>query len=139
MPQDNLTTKPASAANLINIESLVNSYNAKLDEITAEMRQHKDMLQSLLDNDPEYQKLHTEVTKLNKHKTIAKQKVLKSPAAASTVDKLSDYQSQLREIKTALSDYLTQYVALSGTSQIEAPNGTVLQIIYSARLVRKKA
>ncbi len=124
------------ALNLINIESMITNYNTRFDEIQKEFKEHKEMLAGILENDDEYQTINEEATKQAKLKTIAKQKVLKQPEAAKLQDKLKEYQSQVREIKTALSDYLAQYVALSGTNQIEGPDGVVRQIIYTAKLVK---
>lgn len=132
MPNDNQT------ANLINIESLINNFNSRLDSLQNELKQHKEMLSSLLDNDQEYQEASKEAQKLAKLKTIAKQKVIKQPEAARIQDKINDYQSQVKEVKVGLSDYLSQYVSLSGSSQIEGPDGVLRQIIYTAKLVKAK-
>lgn len=131
MPKDNQTSQT-----LISVESLINSYNSRLDTLQTEQKQFKEMLNSILDNDTEYQTAAKEASKLAKLKTIAKQKVLKLPEAAQTVDKMKECQMQLREIKTALSDYLSQYVTLSGTNQIEGIDGVLRQIVYTAKLVK---
>jgi len=131
MPKDNQTSQT-----LISVESLINSYNSRLDTLQAEQKQFKEMLNSILDNDVDYQTAAKEASKLAKLKTLAKQKVLKLPEAAQTVDKMKECQMQLREIKTALSDYLSQYVTLSGTNQIEGVDGVLRQIVYTAKLVK---
>ena len=112
---------------------MITSYNARFDEIQKEFKEQKEMLAAILENDDEYQTINEEATKQAKLKTIAKQKALKAPEAAVLQDKIKEYQSQIREIKTALSDYLAQYVSLSGTNQIEGPDGVVRQIIYTAK------
>ena len=53
------------------------------------------------------------------------------------VEKAKDLQNQIKELKVALSDYLSQYVTLSGSTQIELPDGTMRDIIYTARMVTK--
>lgn len=133
-----MSTNENTAGNLLSIESLINNYNARFDEIQKEFKEHKDMMAGILENDDEYQTINEEATKQAKLKTIAKQKVLKQPEAAQLQDKIKEYQSQIREIKTALSDYLGQYVALAGTNQIEGPDGVVRQIIYTAKLIKLK-
>ena len=127
-----------NAQTLISVESLINSYHLKLEELSGQMRQYRDMLDGLLDNDPEYREIAQSVDKQNKLKKIAKEKVLKHPESLSTVDKIKDCQSQIREAKKSLSDYLTQYITLSGARQIERPDGVLMEIIYSAKLIRKK-
>lgn len=125
------------AIDLLNIESLINSHDSRLDILQKELKTQKNMLSDLLENDEEYAKISEETSKLNKQKTIVKQKALKSPAAMPLVDKIKDAQNQIKELRVALSDYLAQYVNLSGTNQIEGADGIVRQIVYSAKLVKK--
>jgi len=68
---------------------------------------------------------------------IAKQKVLKSSESAALVEKIKDYQAQVKELRVALSDYLAQYVTLSGINQIEGSDGVLRTIVYTAKLVKK--
>lgn len=132
MPNDN------QATNLLNIESLINNFNARLETLQKEAKEHKEMLASILDNDAEFQEASKEAAKLAKLKTIAKQKVIKQPETAKLQDKINDYLSQIKEVRVGLSDYLSQYVSLSGSSQIEGPDGVLRQIVYSAKLVKAK-
>jgi hypothetical protein len=122
---------------LINIESLINSHDSKLEALQKELKTHKGMLSDLLENNQDYAKTSEEAAKLTKLKTIAKQKVLKLPSAVSLVEKVKDCQMQVKELKIALSDYLAQYVNLSGTNQIEGSDGVLRQIVYTAKLVKK--
>jgi hypothetical protein len=123
-------------SNLLNIESLINSYNARLENLTKESNQYREMVNALLENDDEYQKVSEEAKKVAKVKTQAKAKVLQKSEAIGTVEKLKDIQSQIHEAKNALSDYLSQYISLAGTNQIEGPDGILRKIIYTAKLVK---
>jgi hypothetical protein len=125
------------ATTLISIESLINSHDLKLVELQKELSTYKAMLNDLLENNEDYVKASQEAGKLTKLKTIAKQKVLATPSAVSTVDKIKDISSQVKELRVALSDYLSQYVSLSGSNQFEGADGVTRQIVYSAKLVKK--
>lgn len=126
-----------NAANLLNIESLIKSHDTHLDSLTKELRTQKEMLDAILDNDEEYRTSATEASKYTKLKTVAKQKVLKRQECVTLVDKIKDYQAQIKELKVALSDYLSQYVTLSGINQIEGSDGVLRTIVYTAKLVKK--
>lgn len=132
MPDEN------QVQNLLNIESLINTATVRLDEISRQLHEQKSMIDALLENNAEYQEIEKESKKQAKLKTSAKQNILSAPEAKSTLDKLKENQIQAKELKIALSDYLAQYVALSGTNQIEGPDGVVRQIIYTAKLVKTK-
>jgi len=134
----NENQNPNQVANLLNIENLINSSTARFDVLDKEYQEQKSMLDSILDSDIEYQETAQEAKKLAKVKTIAKQKVMARPEAARLVDKIRDSQMQIKELKTAMSDYLAQFVILSGTNQIEGPDGVLRQIIYTAKLVKTK-
>jgi hypothetical protein len=130
MPDEN------QAQNIVNIESLINSASAKLNDLSYELKEHKATLDEILDSNVEYQEVEKEAKKQAKLKAVARQKALSVSEAQSTMEKLKDTQIQLREIKTALSDYLAQYVSISGTNQIEGPDGVLRKIIYTAKLVK---
>ncbi len=131
-------TDTTQASTLINVESLIKSYYQKLNSLTQEFRQVKDMLQGTLDSDSEYHQMDLDAKKATKLKTIAKQKMMNISANADFQEKIKDYQQQLRELKVGLSDYLTQYVNLSGTNKIETVDGSLLEIVTNAKLVKKK-
>lgn len=133
MPEEN------KAQTLINVESMINSSNSRLDVLVKEFREKKGMLSGVLESADDFQKLEEEYKKQAKIKTIAKQKILASPSTAKIVEDIKDLQLQIKELKTALSDYLSQFVILSGTNQIEGPDGVLRQIIYSAKLVKSKS
>jgi len=130
-------TDSNAAANLLNIESLIKNHDQHLDSLSKELRTQKEMLDAILDNDEEYRSTATEANKYAKLKTVAKQKVLKRPEAVTLVDKIKDYQAQIKELRVALSDYLSQYVVISGTNQIEGSDGVLRQIVYTAKLAKK--
>jgi seryl-tRNA synthetase len=121
---------------LINCESLINTSCVRYDEIKKQTKDLKSQLDSILENDAEYQDLCDQVNKLNNLKKIAKQKVMQREEVKSLDEKIKDGNHQVKEIKVALSDYLAQYVILSGTNQIEMADGVIRQIIYSAKLVK---
>lgn len=132
-----MTDTTNAANNLLSIENLVKSHDQRLDTLTKELKTHKEMLDGILDNDEEYKTSATEASKYTKLKTIAKQKVLKRSESVALVEKIKDYQAQVKELRVALSDYLAQYVTLSGSNQIEGSDGVLRTIVYTAKLVKK--
>jgi len=126
------------AQNIINMESLIASASSKLNDLTYEVKEHKAMIDEVLENNTEFQEIDKEAKKQAKLRAAARQKALNVPEAKSAIEKLKETQVQLKEVKIALSDYLSQYVTLSGSNQIEGPDGVVRKIIYTAKLVQAK-
>jgi len=52
------------------------------------------------------------------------------------VEKVKDLSAETKELKVALSDYLSQYVTLSGSNQFEGKDGVIRKIVYSAKLIK---
>lgn len=133
------TTNPSQALNIVSIENLINTSTARLNELSRELFDHKEMLASLLDNDLEYREAKMASDKTAKETKAVRAKFVRQPEPAKVQEKIRDYQIQMKELKNALSDYLTQYVTLSGNKQIETPDGALMEIVYNAKLVKKKA
>lgn len=125
------------ASTLLNIESLIHSHQEHLELLTKDLKIQKNMLDNIFDADEEYRQAADAAAKASKLKTQARQKVLASPAAKSQAEKIKDQQIQSKELKLALSDYLSQYVTISGTNQIESPDGSIYDIVYNAHLSKK--
>jgi DNA repair exonuclease SbcCD ATPase subunit len=126
------------AINLLSVESLINTSTVRVEEIQKELREFKEMINSVLENDDEYQEALKEAKKTAKNKSVAKERLIRLPENVQLVEKIKEHQHQMKELRIALSDYLAQYVSLSGTNQIEGPDGVLRQIIYTAKLVKTK-
>jgi len=122
---------------LTSIKNLIHSHNTRLENLQKELKTHKMMLEALLENDKEYQEAAAAATSATKLKTQAKAKVLSVTDAKNQVEKIKEQQMEAKELKIALSDYLSQYVVLSGSNQIESPDGQVFDIVSSAHLSKK--
>ncbi|KKR68425.1 MAG: hypothetical protein UU09_C0009G0007 [Microgenomates group bacterium GW2011_GWA2_40_6] len=130
---------PNSTSSTLNsIESLIHSHQTRLESLSKELKTHKLMLESIMEANKEYQEIADAAAKAVKLKSQAKQKVLTNPEAKSQMEKIKDELIEVKELKIALSDYLSQYVTLSGSNQIESPDGFVYDIIYNAHLTKKK-
>jgi hypothetical protein len=121
---------------LNSIENLIHSHNTRLEALQKELKTHKMMLDALLENDKEYQEAASASAAAAKLKTQAKAKVLSVTDAKNQVEKIKEQQVEAKELKIALSDYLSQYVVLSGSTQIESPDGQVFDIVSNAHLTK---
>lgn len=121
---------------LNSIENLIHSHNTRLEALQKELKTHKMMLEAVLENDKEFQEAANGAAAATKLKTQAKAKVLANTDTKNQVEKIKEQQVEAKELKIALSDYLSQYVVLSGSTQIESPDGQVFDIVSNAHLTR---
>ncbi len=131
------TPTDSSATVIESLESLIRENIAKIDTLTQESNKHKEMIDSVLGNDETY-KQHEEAAKAAaKVKTATKQEILKRPDVAHVDAKYKEIVAEIKEIKESMNSYLQEYRRLSGSDEIETPNGA-MQIVYNARLIKRK-
>jgi hypothetical protein len=122
---------------LLELEATIKNHISLIDKNKAELKKEREMLESALLNDETY-RLHTEeAKKAAKTKALTKYQIMQLPANKGLADKVKDLAAQTRELDGALSDYLREYMRMSGTNEIETDEGEVREIIYVAKLVKK--
>ena len=124
---------------LLELEKTIKNHITLIDKNKAELKKQREMLESALQNDETY-RTHSETAKeAAKVKAKTKSQILQQPANKQLADKVHELSSEIRELNTALSDYLREYMRMSGTNEIETDDGEVREIVYVAKLVKKKS
>lgn len=137
-----IATDPAASTDngatvLLELEATIKNHISLIDKNKAELKKQREMLESALLNDETY-RLHTEeAKKAAKTRALTKYQIMQLPANKGLADKVKDLAAQTRELDSALSDYLREYMRMSGTNEIETDEGEVREIIYVAKLVKK--
>lgn len=122
---------------LLELETTIKNHISLIDKNKAELKKEREMLESALLNDETY-RLHTEETKkAAKTKALTKYQIMQLPANKVLADKVKDLSAATKELDSALSDYLREYMRMSGTNEIETEGGEIREIIYVAKLVKK--
>lgn len=127
-----------SATILESLESMIRGNLVKLQKLSEELKQHREMIDSALGNDEVYKQHAEEAKKASKVKTATKQQILKRPENAALAEKAKEVAAEIKEIKESMNSYLQEYQRLSGTSEIDDPNGVPLQIVSYTKLVRRR-
>ena len=123
---------------LESLESLIKENLARIDKLSEEARQQKEMIDSVLLNDETYKQHEETAKKAAKIKSATKQEILKRPDVTHVVAKYNEITAEVKEIKESMSSYLQEYRRLSGSDEIEDANGEPMQIVYKAVLVKRK-
>lgn len=127
-----------SAQVLLTLESTIKQHIAQIDRNKAELKKQREMLESALLNDETY-RLHTEeAKKAAKQKAQTKFQILEQQENKVLAEKVKDLSSDVRSLNSALSEYLREYARMSGTNEIETDDGEVREIVYVAKLVKKR-
>lgn len=122
---------------LLELEATIKNHISLIDKNKAELKKQREMLESALLNDETY-RLHTEeAKKAAKTKSLTKYQIMQLPVNKGLVEKVKDLAAETRGLNNALSDYLREYMRISGTNEIETDGGEVREIVYVAKLVKK--
>jgi len=122
---------------LLELEKTIKNHITLIDKNKAELKKQREMLESALLNDETYRLQTEEAKKTAKTKALTKYQIMQLPANKVLADNVRDLAAQTRELNSALSDYLREYMRMSGTNEIETDDGEVREIVYVAKLVKK--
>ncbi|MFH0750053.1 MAG: hypothetical protein V1917_04055 [Candidatus Gottesmanbacteria bacterium] len=122
---------------LINLESSIKEHIASIDKSKQELKKLKEMLADTYRNDSTYQEHDATVKEATKIRSKTKSELLKQPAVADLSAKVKELSGELRDYQAALSDYLREYMRLSGSNEIEGDDGEVREIVYVAKLIKR--
>lgn len=125
-----------AASTLITITNLIQNYISQINDTQAKLKEHRQMIDDALNNDETYKKHSDEAKAATKIKLGTKKQIMNQPNMRELAEKVKDLSADLKAAKESLSQYLTQYRELSGSNQFEDGKGEVLDIVYTARLVR---
>ena len=136
-PDASAVSTESGATILLELETTIKNHIAQIDKNKVELRKQREMLESALLNDETY-RLHTDdAKKAAKIKMQTKFQIMQLPANKGLADKVKTLAAEIKELDGALSDYLREYMRMSGTNEIETDEGDVREIIYIAKLVKK--
>lgn len=123
---------------ILNLETLIKSHTSGIDKRKEEAKKYNEMIEDILRNDATY-KLHAEKAKeATRLKTNTKQHIFRTPQVADIANKLKAVKQEAKEMEASLSDYLREYQRMSGVNEIEGEDGEVREIVYIAKLVKRR-
>ena len=137
----NIMDTPAdnSVQVLLDLEQLIKTHVANIEKGKGELKKLKEMLTSALENDETYRLHNEEAKKSAKQKAATKYQIIQQQQNRELDEKIKSLSTEIKELDTALSDYLREYARMSGTNEIETSDGEVREIVYVAKLVKKSS
>ena len=124
---------------LLSLEELIKNHIQSLDKLQDDLKKHRQMFSDAFENSESYRELEKQVKEANKQKSQAREQIIKQPAMQSLAQKIKDFNTDLKEKKSALSDYLLEYQRMSGATEIEGHDGQVREIINNAKLIKRSS
>lgn len=128
-----------AAAAMLNLEELIKNHIDSLDKLRLEMKEQREMYEDSFNNNPTYREHVEKVKEATKGRSQVRQQIAKQPSVAVLDQKIKDMRFDIKEKQQTLSDLLADYKEQTGATSIETRNGQVLEIVSTARLVRKNS
>src|SRR6266699_3683545 len=136
---ENVAAGSDQAATLLSLEELIKNHVASIDKLRIELKQIRETFEDSFNNNPTYRELNEQAKEANKRKSQQKQQITKQPSVAMLSQKVKDLRFDMNEQSKTLSDLLQDYKEQTGATQIELPNGKVMEIVSTLRLVQKNS
>lgn len=137
--QTPVSTVSAQAVNtILELERMIKNTISTVDRNKEELKKYKEMIDSALTNDERYRETDVKVKELAKEKGKAKLNVLQNQATRNIAEKAKELSLEIKDANLGLSEYLREYQRMTGQSEIEGEDGEVREIVYTAKLIKKK-
>lgn len=131
-----VATEDQSAV-LTSLDEMIKAHVQSIDRLRVEVKKLREMVQDGFANDAVYKEHDDAAKAAAKVRQATKAQIMKQPAIIALVQKMKTINSELKDKQYSLSDYLLEYQRISGANQIETDDGQVLEIVNSAKVVRK--
>lgn len=139
--QSSVATEPlvGDSAVLLNLEELIRNHIHNIEKLKEEHKKLKEMFEDAFANNPVYRENAEKAKEAAKIKATTRQQIASQPSVINLANKIKEFSLEIKERQAALSDYLLEYQRLTGSNEIEDANGQILEIVNSAKLVRRSA
>jgi predicted nuclease with TOPRIM domain len=125
------------ATMLLSLEELIKNHIESSDKLKEEIKKTREMFDDSFNNNPTFREADERLKEVSKGRSSVKQQIVKQPSVAVLAQKVKDLRFDLSEQMKTLSDLLQDYHEQTGATQIEARNGQIMEIVSTARLVKK--
>ena len=124
-------------AGLLDLEELIKNHIDSIDKLKLELKTQREMYEDSFGSNPTYREHDEKVKEVSKAKNGVRQEISKQPSVAMLAQKVKDLRFDINEQGKTLSDLLQDYREQTGATSIETRDGKVLEIVSTARLVKR--
>ncbi len=132
-------TENNEASQFLDLDGVIKRSASGIEKLKQDLKIQKDMLDSAFLNDSVFQEHDRLVKEATKTRTATKQQISKQPNIAQVIEKINSLREDLKSLQQSLSSALAQYQKMTGATQIELDDGSVMEIVSTVKLVKKSA
>ncbi len=129
----------AFGESLMSLQNVIRRYGQQQDELNKKIKEIRESLKNMFENDEELQKLEAQQKTANTDVKQKKQRIKESPEAVQLQMKIKEFQEEMNEMQQSLSNHLLRYYQMTGSQVIEEEDGGEREFNIKARLKAKKS
>jgi len=136
--EEELAKSNELAETLGSLQNLVEKHALELTRISGELKEKRQSLKNVFDNDVQLAEAKEEVDKHTEHVKARKSQLQNDPQATSLKIDIAELNQQKKEIEETLSNHLVNYHALTNSTSFDTSDGDQWEFNIKAKIKAKK-
>lgn len=106
----------------------------KIEELKANKKEYREMINNLLENDEEYSERNEKKKDLQREVKEAKNRILGSQEAADIIAKMDDTTADIKDLEESISNHLMVYHQKTGRTTFDDIDGNERTVVYKYKV-----
>jgi predicted nucleic acid-binding Zn-ribbon protein len=123
---------------LLNLETMIKDYLVDIRKTQEKIKTQKEMFKQSFEQDAGYAEVEEQQKEVKRQVAAAKDKIVKTEAVQAVETEIRSLSEDLRELQTLLSENLNHYANMTQKNEFTGPDGEVLKIVRTAKLVKPR-
>ncbi len=123
---------------LMNLEMMIKDYLVDINKLREQIKTKKDMYKQSFEQDAGYSEVEEQAKEVKRKVQAAKEKITKTDAVQLLGSDVKNMQDEMKELQNLLSENLNHYANMTRNETFTGPNGEVLKIVRTAKLVKPR-
>lgn len=123
---------------LLHLEQMIHGYLSDVERLRKQLKSQKEMFKQSFEQDKDFNEVSEKQKEVKRAHNEVKQRIARTDGVSAVKTKIEELQSEMKDVQQALSDYLNRYSQLTQATSFTGPDGEVLTIVRTAKLVKKK-
>ncbi|HLL60129.1 MAG TPA: hypothetical protein VK338_00265 [Candidatus Nitrosocosmicus sp.] len=140
--EDGLSETPTdenAGVSLMNLENVIKRHILDIERLQEQYKKQKEMYEDGFETEGEYAKKADELETMKREVRAIKDRITSQSSMVDLAQKMNATKEEIKDLRSALSDYLEEYHKTSKTNQIEIDRGDIREIISIIKLIKKSS
>lgn len=135
---DEVEASDKVAETLMTLQSLVERHALELEDIKTKLRDHRESLRDVFENDPSLSEAQAEMEVHSLKVKDRKVQLQSNPESMSLKAKIGDLREQQKELEETLSNHLVNYHSLTHSNSFDTSDGDQWEFSITAKIKPRK-